>query len=71
MKKFPEQVADTSASLGSTFYYLNTEKKALLKIFAFAKRCHTRLTVTLLLKPSLKKRWGPYVHPSASANRWL
>lgn len=26
LKKFPEQVADTSASLGSTFYYLNTEK---------------------------------------------
>ncbi|MGR5499323.1 peptide ABC transporter substrate-binding protein [Vibrio sp. DNB22_10_4] len=26
LKQFPEQVADTSASLGSTFYYLNTEK---------------------------------------------
>ncbi|MGF1750011.1 peptide ABC transporter substrate-binding protein [Vibrio cionasavignyae] len=26
LKQYPEQVADTSASLGSTFYYLNTEK---------------------------------------------
>ena len=26
LKKYPEQVADTSASLGSTFYYLNTQK---------------------------------------------
>ncbi|MEZ8372492.1 peptide ABC transporter substrate-binding protein [Vibrio splendidus] len=26
LKKHPEQVADTSASLGSTFYYLNTAK---------------------------------------------
>ncbi|NRF64402.1 peptide ABC transporter substrate-binding protein [Vibrio coralliilyticus] len=26
LKQYPEQVADTSASLGSTFYYLNTSK---------------------------------------------
>lgn len=26
LQKFPEQVADTSASLGSTFYYLNTQQ---------------------------------------------